>query len=396
MSPKHSTRKHSDFAASSASRWLVCPASVELCKKVPPSIDTKASLEGTNAHECLEFLTRAALNGEEALLEAFNVAETKWPSPGKGYDPEMLDHALDAAETIFDLRPSETATLEIENKVYLSQIDERMFGTLDYAWIDLWGRLVVIDFKFGKFPVEARYSDGRPNPQLMYYALAVAMKHDYEFEEVELVVIQPRAFRESESIYSSTKVSMKELTKFAAEIAGAVLEASKPNPKFVATDEGCKWCPAKSICPELSKNALGDLDNPFDLETLDDVRPFDLEVTPRSLPKLLNACDRLETWIDAIRAHAKELLEGQIKIDGYELVPKRAVRYWNKNAEMLAKHQFGDEVFERKMLSPAQFLKRFKGKNGEDFVERHTVFLSSGVNLKATSKQNDVFDVEEI
>jgi hypothetical protein len=55
---EHSKRKHSKFAASSAKRWLNCPGSVRLSEKAPPQFESIYAKEGTDAHECLEFLVR--------------------------------------------------------------------------------------------------------------------------------------------------------------------------------------------------------------------------------------------------------------------------------------------------------------------------------------------------
>ena len=136
---QHSTRKHSDFAASSSHRWHNCPGGVKLCKKAPPQVESSYAKEGTDAHECLEFVVRRFSNIEKALQDALK----KWPE-------EMVKYAEMSAKKIYELKPSRTAKLLVETRVILKQIGPGLFGTLDYAWVDQWGKLIVIDYKYGQ------------------------------------------------------------------------------------------------------------------------------------------------------------------------------------------------------------------------------------------------------
>src|SRR5690606_28337427 len=107
-----------------------------------------------------------------------------------------------AAKKIYELRPSHSAKLLIETKVALKQVGPGLFGTLDYAWVDEWGELTVIDYKYGQgvavFPVD---ENGKGNSQLMYYAAGLANKFHYEFDSVKLVIIQPRVWRDDGEIH---------------------------------------------------------------------------------------------------------------------------------------------------------------------------------------------------
>src|SRR5436190_23896954 len=51
----HDTREHSELAPSAASRWMVCPGSIRLCRIVPPAPSSSYAAEGTLAHELAEY-----------------------------------------------------------------------------------------------------------------------------------------------------------------------------------------------------------------------------------------------------------------------------------------------------------------------------------------------------
>lgn len=384
---EHSKRKHSSFAASSAARWLTCPGSVKLSETAPPQPESKYAKEGTDAHECLEFIVKRYSN----LLQAAEQAKEKWPD-------EMVLHAMNSARDIWSLKPSPSAKLLIETRVVLKSIGKELFGTLDYAWVDPWGTLIVIDYKYGAgHPVLPVSEEGEPNPQLMYYALGIALKYDFEFSQVKLAVIQPRVWREGESPLTEGIVTIKQLRDFEAKVKEAVKAAKQPQAKLIPSEDACRWCPAAPLCPELSKVALKSAEIAFDLESTNhDIEelPSPLVLDESTMPRILNACDRLETWIEKVRAHALLMaMEGK-KIEGRKLVEKRSIRKWIPEAQTHAHEKYGDEIWiEPEMLSPAQFEKKF-GKEAKDFTEKFTSSASSGVTLvKASDKRPEVENI---
>ncbi len=368
---EHSKRKHSDFSASASHRWMHCPGSVALVKKAPPQKESKWAAEGTRAHECLEFVVRRAGNAEKAREEALK----KWPE-------DMVDHAMKSSRTIYALKPSPTAKLLIETRVILKSISSSLFGTLDYAWVEEWGELVVIDYKYGAgVPVLPMDEDtGEANPQLMYYALGLALKYNFEFSRVKLAIIQPRVWREEEDPLTEGVVTIKALRDFEKAVKAAVLAAKVPNAPLKATPEGCRWCAAASFCPEVSKGQMSEAGIAFDIETGIEKLP-DIQAIPAAkLSRVLDAADILETWIEQIRAHAFRLASEGEKINGRKLVAKRSVRRWLPEAEKLAADSFGGKAFKTELLSPAQ-LEKALGKDAKSFTEKYTSNVSSGYSL---------------
>lgn len=372
----HAARKHSDFSASACARWMNCPGSVELAKKAPPqTFESVYAKEGTDAHECLEFIVKRFMN----IDIIFDQALKKWPK-------EMVHNAVLSAHKIFDLKPSPDAKLHVEQRVKLSHIDSKMFGTLDYAWVDLWGELVVIDYKYGaRQTVFANDENGNGNPQLMYYASGLAAKHQYEFDRVKLVVIQPRVWNEDGVIHREFTTTIGKLRKFEAEIKEAYLAAKKPNATLKADSSWCKYCPAAPICPEISENQLKKADLFID-ETSSEITaaPDVKSLTPETLPKILKACDSLELWIEKVREHAFNIAKTGATIEGYKLVQKRSTRSWLPDAENEAVKMYGDKCYSKQFLSPAQ-LEKTIGKDAKVFTDKYTSNISSGVTLVPSS-----------
>lgn len=378
----HSNRKHSDFAASASERWLNCHGSVNLCKKAPPQKESKYALEGTQAHECLEFIVKRYSNLLKAKTEAL-----------KKYPEDMVEHALTSADVIFDLKPSKSAKLVIEERIHLKQVGPALFGTLDYAWVDVWGELTVIDYKYGQgvavFPCD---EEGKENSQLMYYAAGIAHKFNYEFDSVKLVIVQPRVWNEDGVIFREHKTTIGKLRKFEKEVKEAVAIAKTAQAPLRAGD-WCKWCPAATLCPEISDNQMRNADIFLEESTGAVAVPEPKALNVERLPKLLDACDVLETWIEKVREHAFELAKTGTKIPGRKLVQKRSTRTWLPDAEKKAQEFFGELAFSKpQLLSPAQ-LEKAVGKEAKEFTQEFTTNISSGVTLVPESdKRPEVKD----
>ncbi len=380
---KHSERKHSKFAASKAYLWTECAASVPLSEKAPYDPPGPAAAEGTKAHECLEYIIKRYSN--RAKLK---------PVLLKTYPIEMVDYALASAEIVMGLRPSKDAKLMIEQRVYIANTAKEAFGTVDYAWVDLWGKLIVIDFKYGKWLVLPVDSDtGKENAQLMYYANGIAAKYDFEFSSVELAIVQPRAWSGGENPLTIAKTTVKRVREFEHVVKNAMKAAKAPNPTPTPGDH-CTFCPAASFCPAVSKlqmekagmafdDVSGEISTP-EVKTLDDAK----------LGMFLGVADILDTWISHLRAHAFLRARSGIKIEGRKLVERESKRQWSPGAESKAQKLFGALAFcEPNLVTPAQ-LEKACGKKAKDFTASHSFKKVTGYTLApAADRREEVSNV---
>jgi hypothetical protein len=391
-------KAHAEFSASGAHRWLSCPGSIDLSKQAPELPESPYALEGTQAHACLEFL----LKNRDSWSRSVKALR-------KQASAEMVEHVVDAALWILDRykKAPEGAELLIETRVDASPFTcEGQFGTLDAAIVEEFGRLTVIDFKYGAgVPVDPEGEGGRGNPQLVYYALALSHQYGHWFSDVELIVIQPRAYHHSGNTTRSVVLSIDELLAWGPVFKKGV-KACKKLFKPLNTGPWCRWCPASVICPKLKEEAFKEAQIVFSDESGVESAPEPRLQTLPNLSVMLDACDKLEHWISKVREHAFYLAERGHKIDGWKIVPRRAQRKW-ANTEKTADEAwkaFGDKAFsEPELLSPAQLEKVLKGAHMHQWIEERIVRKSSGVTLvKESDKRlpvesvHDVFDVIDI
>ena len=381
---KDAPKAHAKFSASGSERWLECPGSIPLTEQVAdlPVQESKYAKEGTDAHAALEHLVK----NRKKRLSAIEFLRKKYPL-------QMIIHAEEALDYIEKrLQEYPDAELYSENKVALPVSLPDQFGTTDIVIAEHFGRLIVIDYKYGA----GIAVDPEENSQLIYYALGVAHQFDYNFTEVELVIIQPRT--PFGSPVKSWVTDIATLDEWRDTFERGIQLALSKDPPLKAGDH-CRFCPAKIICPEIKNKALRSAQAAFDDETGE----LDLPVpgkTRISLPVVLPALDKLETWIAAVREYAENLLNAGFEIDGYHLVEKRGQRKWidAEKVAKLAHKKFGVWAFtEPELLSPAQLEKvetcGVDLKAAKAFVEKHSAIVSSGVKLERKKEEEEPCDL---
>lgn len=378
-------KKHATFSASGAERWMNCSGSVNLCAGMPPQPESEYAAEGTRAHACFEFLLKNRLK----LVEAKRIAL-------KTYPLEMVEYAQDAVNWIVE-QPGVTA----DNVLSEMRVDATpfttggQFGTLDAAIVRDFDRLTVIDYKYGAGVAVDPTVNGDCNPQLCYYALGLSYLHNHNFSEIELVVIQPRAYHESGETVRTAVFPMNHILEWAYKFADGVQKAVDPLAPLNA-GRWCKWCPASLVCPELKENAMKQAQIVFkDSQEIESV-PVVTMLTPDALGKALLAADKLEAFIDGLRKHSTNCLERGIKIPGWKLVQKRSIRKWvsEEHTANEALLNCGTRAFTKpELLSPAQLEKVL----GKDWVNFRTVSESSGTTMVHESdKRPEVKPIEKV
>lgn len=235
MLPNHSERKHSKFSASGAERWFACSGSVALSEGIV-SKDSDASKEGVKGHETLEEIVKAAL--------AMGAKSVHRPRFDKSVPSEMVDHCTHAANHILKVyHAAPHSELLIEKRVLLDFVHPDAFGTLDYAVVDVFGTLHIMDYKYGKYMVSPE-----ENLQFIFYALAVAHLYDWNFKSVRMWALQPRV-RGFDGHYSFWDTPTSDLRKWVSKFRQAV-DAVEKYPKRYNEGPHCFFCPAKAICPQ--------------------------------------------------------------------------------------------------------------------------------------------------
>jgi len=355
-----STRAHAALGASSADRWMNCPASNRLSEGIPGTGDTDYSREGTSAHKVLEMaLTRHLDAGTwlDATIEGVLVTENM---------TEAVQVCVDYVRDLIATHPG--AVLHVEQPISLAALNPPadMFGTADIVifapvertlfvvlvllsggretmlardggamllmWIHVPGqRFGILDYMRGQgYAVKAV-----GNPQLRYYGLGslIAIEKTVgtgRLDTIELTIVQPRAVH-GDGIIRSEHLSYRDLANFADDILDAAHRTLDPKaqPK---TGSHCRWCRAQAICPAQKSLAAATAQMDFSEETA----PPDVETL--TMDQLIGIYDKatiIKAWLKAVEDKLFGELNAGRPVAGYKLVEKRAMRKWVENETLV-------------------------------------------------------------
>lgn len=346
--------EHSLVGASSCQRWWNCPGSVALLKKIPEEKETSIYAdEGTVAHMLAEIGLKKGMKEvrsyEEELIE---VGDTEIEVTEEMI--EAVDEYVCAIEKDLKNLDLNSSNLEIEKQFNLKSISKEAFGTCDAVITEPFGLLRVYDFKYGA-GVSVNVID---NKQLLYYALGAAEGKD--IEEIELIIIQPRA-RHSETTIRRWRTSVEYLNKFESDLKFKIKITEKKNAEL-KTGDWCKFCKAKTSCPEIKKTVVQTTKMDFNTQV---IPPNPGKLLPRDISKILSFKDLIIDWLKAIESEGYKILQRGGTIEGFKLIQKRANRKWISEDDVIEEYgdQFGTKIYNTKLRTPAQIEKII----GKDF-----------------------------
>jgi hypothetical protein len=378
------------------------------------SPDDKKSIyaaEGTAAHEISEKALRGDKDCSKFLGEVYTI---------DGFDVEITEEITNSAQKYVDYvvaqyDPEAGDVLLLEERHSLAQLDPPFDagGTCDATIIKPLLRVIeVIDLKNGKGIVEVN-----GNKQTRTYALLALLnapkKLVDEIDMVKVTIVQPRASHKDGRIRSET-FHIAELIEWTAELMKAMGRSKKALDAFslingsrtlfdewaqvALTPGNCTFCPAQGICPALRTKALAVAPEVarawFEDTTLETVPMISNTVpalSPEELSHILDGIDMLEDWAKAVRATAHSLAESGVTIPGYKLVDKISNRKWAADDEKVIADLKSviklneDQIFSKKLLSPAQIEKIIGTKRKEEIANMYHNPIT-GTNLVSEKK----------
>ena len=322
---------HAELSASSAHRWIACPASVQASRGIPDS-SSPAAAEGTAAHELAERCLLTSSQPHDFLGETFN---------GYAVSKEMADGVQGYVDFCRAL-PQDRSY--IEQRLDFSMWVPDGFGTADFVSIRE-GEAWVVDLKFGRNIV---YADC---DQLKVYALGVisAFGFDAQIDIVNMTIVQPRLHHTDTHTMRHT-----ELLKWAKDVLQpAATAALGDNPEFKVGESQCRFCKAAPTCRAIANHNMELLEAAID-EPVTPPTPETLSV--EEISKLLPELGLIKSWCDKVSAHASELARDGQEIAGYKLVESRTNRRWSDDQEAIRVMQrlTNEPVYSAKPISPTQ------------------------------------------
>jgi len=341
-----------------------CPAWAKLSKDMPSGPASSAAQRGTMLHSVAELCVN------DMSIDPLNLTNASYD--GVEFTEELSNSkVIPALDAVAELE--EKHDVEFQTEV-LMQIADDVGGTADLiAFNKETDVFIMADFKFGDGYLV--YAD--QNQQLLFYTM-LAVKHyeaDFMFTpNTKFIgaIIQPS--ERKEELLDTWEFTFQELESFIKRFETQYASAKNRNTPPVA-GKWCSWCPAEAVCPAKTGTAHQALRLPTN----------SMELT--KLNEAMQIVDDIESWVKAVRKLAHEQAEAGVKIEGFKLVAKRAMRVWNEPTSIerkvkLMKKLVADEYYVQKLKSPAQLEKICKQK-GVDFKQFSSYIssVSSGTTL---------------
>lgn len=272
-------------SASSMERYFLCPGSYAAERGLPDTTSADADT-GNRIHSVLAGDTvTPPLNDDE-----------KW----------TMEACRSQASALLDTRLFDGDQMHLERRYWWNG---DWSGKPDVVAIDTAkGRAVVIDYKTGRGEVEV--AEG--NMQLR--ALAVLAARQHGLASVIVAIIQPLAGQPSLCIYSSDDLKRAE-----AEISGIISAINRPDAPRIPSAKACKYCKAKTTCPEAREAALATPVANVPANTTPEA--IAAALTGPTLAQFLDRAEMAVRVIEACREEAKRRLESGDTVLGWTLKP---------------------------------------------------------------------------
>lgn len=386
-----STSNKPVFRPSSAHRWSNCPGSATLEAQVPGKPASSYALEGTAAHELCHYFAMLGKSQDE-ISESIGW-KIKDALPAASFDPLVANILIDAEmasavwmyceyvythlDLIGKINPLEREYIRFEEKV---KTRFNVQGTADCIIMDWPTKLTVIDFKYGAGisvdPVE--------NWQLMIYALGALDSIEDDFEEIEIVIVQPRD-KQGETI-KTWSLSLAEFKKkWVSKLQKAHTTAlAKPNSFKIGA--WCRWCNGAETCPKATRT------------TTSIVKAAGVAKVPKEIKKIqkvLEAEQLVLEFLNQCKMEAFNRLQRGEVIPGYKLVQSFGNSKWineNRAEESALECLPSTFAFSQKLKSPTQMKKALKENDFDsDWVDKHITRLLKGLVLVPESDKRSAY-----
>ena len=288
--------------------YAACPGKFQLELTCPPDAGNAYTEMGNRIH--------LYLSGEQIVL----------PDEEQAIADKCLEQYKEIVAAVGLAQP---VTTSVEKRLWYGS---KWSGAIDRIDFSEDGRTaLIVDWKTGRNPV----GQASGNLQARSYAVLVA-KNCPSITKIYVAIIQPMA-----APYSITEYDEEALRNADDELAMIVARAEAPNAPRVPSPDACKYCRAKSICPEAQgevKQLVAVASTPIPVLTNDQISDF------------LEKAVVVESFIDALKAEGKKRLQEGHDIAGWKLMPGRT----NRSIEDPY------EAFEKLGLDPDKFLSACK------------------------------------
>lgn len=321
-------KQHSPYGGSQVYRYAECPGSIALIAKAPPQKDSVYAAEGTLAHALAQKALEAGLD-----------SSSKWVGEHIAAGPGIIGEVtaeMSAAVDIYldavwgEYTAHEDSEIEVEQRFQLDveAAEGEAFGTNDalvYSAKDR--KLAIFDYKHGAGVLVSPEN----SHQLKFYAIGALQSHpEWQPREIELVIVQPRAFNGGEDPIKRWSMPLVDIIEYPYELNELIKATKEPDAPLVPGDH-CQFCPASTICHAREKAFIdacgfGDVSLPVVAE-LDPPRSPEVH-DYEHMARIIAAYDKLGSWVGDLRQALDDYLLAGGSVPGWKVVEKQARRKW--------------------------------------------------------------------
>lgn len=370
--------EHSPLGGSSAERWMNCPGSNVLLKKLnlPETDEQDYRRDGIAAHEVGAFCLQRECDTWETIGQEFH---------GVTVDPEMGDAVQVYLDHVRSLMIP-NATQYIEQPLGddpATRPHPLFYGRLDFGQYAT-DVIDVVDYKHG----EGIVVEPDDNPQMKYYAYGLLIPRLAKGVQirsdrlVRLHIVQPRAFHLDGPV-RTWETTVGEIVYWAENELIPAMELAEID-STLDPGKWCRFCPAKLFCPML-QGLFGAA----------------AKADPNMVPNFGQTRMGLEyQQIEAVNFYIKALKDEVLRrnmlgntVPGTKLVKKKSDRVWKADGLKLIPQRFGEKGMTKpEVMSPAQLEKL--GPEAKKFVAEYAYHPDTGltVALESDRKQAVIVD----
>jgi hypothetical protein len=275
-------------SASSVHRYAHCPGSFLLEGQFGEDEESQDAASGTRIHAvlCGETVHPPLADDEEQIVERCRAIEGQ------------------LVEQVFGLLDGVGVIREERLWAYDEDLKPQWSGKPD-ALFHAGFRGLLIDYKTGRGEVEPSAGN------LQLRALAVLAHETYGVCDITVAIIQPLARPE----FTSCRYQPTDMPAAVAEIHGLMASVVKENQPRVPSSSSCRYCKAKSSCPEARA-----LVETLPLQVSRDGR--EMLLSPERIAEFLEKVPAAEAVIEAVRSKARRMLEADpTAVPGWRLKP---------------------------------------------------------------------------
>lgn len=371
--------KHARLSPSNH-RWVHCPGSIRECEPYP-NISGSAAKDGTGSHLllelCLNTKTHSANHVGCTIGKGHHDQPAGWKINGErcGRVQIALDYIERRKESLAQTFKNGDVLILTESQSnpgkYAGRTD--WYGTADVTiLVKVNGKTVfveVVDYKDGQNKV-----DVRNNPQLIAYLAGKTLEQEEtgaDIQQCRSTIVQPKM----PSPISFWDYSRADLDIEYQKLVVAAQRTDDPDAPLIASEDmtgHCRWCPHSGNCVALQNQKLRKVVNAFmkdksALKFLKNVGENITEIKDSVLVEMLESRALIEEMLTLIEKEAEIRLKNGVNLPGYKLLPGNSKKVWKDESKLVSQLRLlgvsEESLYDKSLISPAQFLKREEFKN---------------------------------